>query len=243
MAITRITKETLYVRREFTTEQRLTMGSELAQAHNRMADIEDEEAVMKSQIKERKSGVELTINSLSRNLANGFTMENVLCALTYDVPNVNEVTYTDSDGAVVKVRPMTVAEQQMELPLEQPIVVVPPEKSADNIAEFFGKQDATAQDQPEPFAPLAEDFFAIPPIQEAPVPFEATSDDLPEVLASPDLFTEEFVDEHGTVIPDPRKKSGPADLKAFHAAEVEKEAKKAPRKPKGFDKPTNESAW
>ena len=189
MATTRATKETLYLRREFTTEQRLQMGSDLAQAHNRMADIEDEEAVMKSQIKERKSGVELTINSLSRNLANGFTMENIPCDITYDLPNVGEVTYTDPQGVVVKTRAMTLSERQEELPFDDagngPTVVVPPEQSAANVEEFFGDQDKTATDQPEPIEEAVAQEPALPETFESevresmgvPEPFPATLKD------------------------------------------------------------------
>ena len=37
-----------------------------------------------------------------------------------------------------------------------PVVVVPPEQSAANVEEFFGDQDKTATDQPEPIEPEGE---------------------------------------------------------------------------------------
>src|ERR1700743_38581 len=111
----RVTKETLYLRHEFTNEERLTMGSDLGAAYNRMAAIEDEEKVMKSQIKERMSQVEATIGILSRNLTNGFTMENVDCSLEWDTPHVGEVSYKRKDnGQIAKTRAMTESENQLE---------------------------------------------------------------------------------------------------------------------------------
>ena len=62
----RLSKETLYIRREGTADERLEMGRELAQSHNRCEAIDDEEKSMKATIKEKKTGVELNINSLSR---------------------------------------------------------------------------------------------------------------------------------------------------------------------------------
>jgi hypothetical protein len=146
MATTRITKETLYLRHDFTDGERLQMGDDLAQAHNRMASIEEEEAVMKAQIKDRKTSVEQTIGTLYRNLNNRFEMRNIACSIAYDQPNVGEVSYMDPDGAVAKVRPMTEAERQMDLPLDQPIVVVPLEKSAENIEHFFVSQTLAVED-------------------------------------------------------------------------------------------------
>jgi hypothetical protein len=259
MATTRLTKETLYIRHDFTDAERLEMGSALAQAHNRMADIEDEEQVMKSQIKERKSGVELTINSLSRNLANGFTMENIVCDIKYDQPNVGEVTYLDPEGRVVKTRPMTLAERQMDLPLdEQPI---PADKSAENIDEFFKPGRPTEQPTTETAAPVplpsAEDLDAV---VEAPAgivavigpePFEATNDDLPAVLAYPQDAKaaeerelrefDEQLQQQGQKENRPAK-SGPRELKAYHEEQLAKE-EKPKRTPKGFSKPLPDAAW
>jgi hypothetical protein len=148
MAVTRPTKETLYLRRPFTEEQRLKMGDELAQAHNRVASIKEEEDVVKAQFKERKTAVEQSIGTLSRNIANGFEMANVVCELRYDTPNVGEVTYVSEGERIEKVRPMTMDERQMEFDLEGngPTEVIPPEKSAENIEEFFEKPAGEVED-------------------------------------------------------------------------------------------------
>lgn len=147
---TRATKETLYLRRDFTPDERLEMGRELAQAHNRLAAIDDEEKSMKATVKERRTGIELTVGSLSRKLNDGYEMENQPCSLTYDEPNIGEVTFRDPSGKIVKQRAMTISERQEELPFEERTDVIPPAKSAENIAEFFGDQEKTATDQPEP---------------------------------------------------------------------------------------------
>ena len=132
----RIQKSTEYVRHTYTPEECLKMGQDLAGAHNRLAIIDDEEAVMKSKIKERKATVEQSINSLSRDLSNGWTMQNVECKLSYGEPNPLEVTYRRIDTSeVVKVRAMNSDEMQEELPLtdrEGEVVVIPPAEAEAN---------------------------------------------------------------------------------------------------------------
>ena len=195
MATTRATKETLFLRRDFTPDERLEMGRDLAQAHNRVAAIDDEEKSMKATVKEKKTGVELTIGSLSRKLNDGYEMANVTCTLHWDSPNIGEVTYRDPLGNEVKTRAMTIEERQEELPFEEsaaninnflgnldvtpepefdesgngPTIVVPPEKSEENIAEFFGNQDATATDQPEPIEEAVAQEPALPETFESKV--------------------------------------------------------------------------
>ena len=171
MSINRITKESLFLRREFTADERLEMGRDLAQAHNRIAAIADEETSMKAVIKEKKAGVELTIGSLSRKMNDGYEMETVYCELVYDTPNVGEVTYLRPGGAIAKVRAMTVAERQEVLPFDKdgagPVLVVPAEQSAANIEEFFEKPgepsaadlDAVAEEQAAAEATALPDTF------------------------------------------------------------------------------------
>lgn len=114
------------------------MGDELAAAYNRQEDIDAEEAVVKSQFKERRASVEQAIGQLSRNLANQFEMRNIECRIEYDVPNPNELTYYRVDnGEVAKTRPLTEAERQAELPLEEGTLSA--EESMHNAETFFGK--------------------------------------------------------------------------------------------------------
>ena len=230
--MSRLKESTEYIRQVFTPDERLKMGDELAQCHNRLADIESEESVIKAQFKERKTQVEQTVSSLSRKLANGFEMVNIKCRMEYDKPNMNEVSYVRIDnGEVVKVRAMLPDEMQEELPLgdgDGSVVVIPPsqaeasaERSTANIAEFFGKQDETATDQPGPI--------------EASDPEEIVQDD--------ELIPEEFIDEKGSPVDaSAHEKSEPKDLAEHHAQQVEKDSNPT-RKPRGFTKPTNESAW
>lgn len=162
----RPTKSSEYLRHTFTPEERLSMGSELAQAFNRMADIETEEAVLKAQIKERKSQVEQTISKYSRELSNGFTMMTVECKLAWDQPNINEVSYIRIDtGEVVKTRPFTEAERQADLPLETGT-----DDSQQNIAEFF--QAPLVNEVPEGVVVAGG-----PPVKEETAPKEPTDAD------------------------------------------------------------------
>ena len=152
----RITKETLCLRHNFTTKEQLEMGSELAQAHNRLLDIEEEEKVMKAQIKEKKESVDSKIGSLSRALGTGFEMRNIDCDLEYDKPNVGEVTYRRRDNKLfVKARAMTEAERQMDLPLDTAAQVEESiAKSAENIADHFGPGLPTEQPTAETAGPI-----------------------------------------------------------------------------------------
>ncbi len=165
MATTRLTKETLYLRHDFTDAERLQMGDDLAQAHNRMASIEEEEAVMKAQIKDRKAAVEQTIGTLYRNLNNRFEMRNIGCTIVYDQPNVGEVTYLDPDGKVAKTRPMTESERQMDLPLDEKTddqAAASVEQSQEAADEFFKPGRPTEQPTAETAAPVVEEPAGLP---------------------------------------------------------------------------------
>ena len=192
----RATKITEYLRHEFTQPERLEMGSGLADAHNRLASIEEEEAVMKAQIKERKSTIEQTIGTLARNLGNGFEMRNVVCTLEWDKPNVGEVSYRREDnGEFVKVRAMTEAERQMDLPLDTDAQVAQSVDNSEAAAdEFFKPGRPTEQPTAESAAPITES---------GPTLEEATGEKEPQPLKP----------AKG------KKKSGPKDLAAQHEKE------------------------
>jgi len=180
MASNRPTKETIYVRRNFTVEERLEMASDLAQAHNRMAAISEDEATMKAQIKERKTAVEQTIGSLSRKLNDGFDMANVPCDLKWDTPNVGEVSYIGPDGKVEKTRAMSIAERQEELNFDESTSV--PAEVPDAQAEAVVEQSAVAVDGF--FKKNVEDAAA-----EAPEVTEAVAEEEPPTTnVAPDNF-------------------------------------------------------
>lgn len=213
----RITKEVLFLRHEFSKDERLEMGAKLAEAYNRMSEIEEEEASMKAQVKEKKSQAEATIGSLSRNLGAGFTMVNVDCEPLWDVPNVGEVTLKRKDtGEVAKVRVMTEAERQMELPLAGDVVVVAAEKSAENIIEFFNGKVEPKE--------AAADEFAEEPVE------DLETDEQEQAELEPDVFSD----------PDPAASKDA--IKAENDAAFEGEAPRKRGRPRGFSKPSNASA-
>lgn len=170
MASNRPSKETIYVRRNFTQEERLEMGTDLAQAHNRLEAIDAEEAVMKTQIKSSKATVSQRITDLSRKLNDGFDMANVACDLKWDTPNVGEVSYVGPDGRIEKTRAMTAAELQQELNFDES-TSVPAEvpeaqaqatvlESAKNAAEFFDTADRAQPSAADLDAVAAEQTIA-----------------------------------------------------------------------------------
>jgi hypothetical protein len=208
------------------------MGSDLASAHNRLSAIDDEEAVVKSKFKERRTTAQQSISSLSRDLDAGWTMQNVACRLAYGDPNPAEVTYYRKDnGQAVKTRAMNPEELQDELPLDGDVRVIPPaeaeasaEESASNVVEFFGKQDETTTDQPEPV--------------EEPAELEKCENCEKEVSADENQITDDDVklckecwDDLKDDMSEPEPSDSPTPTKPKQ------------RKPRGFSGPTNPSAW
>lgn len=207
--------EVLFLRYNFSDKEKLEMANTLAANHNRMEDIEAEEAVFKTQVKEKKAQIDQSIQSLSRSIYNGWEMRNIPCFAKFDDPNVGEVSYYRKDTAeLVKSRPMTDAERQMDLPLAGDVVVVPPYESAKNISEFF---------DPQAIAKAAEEGVEPDPEPEPEDPF--TRDD-------PDAAFEAIKPEH--------------DAEFDGVAEEPEQApvpKPKAKRPKGFDGPTNASAF
>lgn len=216
MATSRITKSTEYVKHVFTESERLQMGSDLAASYTRLGAIEEEEQVVKAKFKERKTTIEQSIGSLSRDLGTGWTMNNVECRLEWDSPNHFEVSYIRIDtGETVKVRAMTSDERQMDLPLAGDVVVVLPaqveesiQASADNIEAFFEKP--------------AEELPAQENSDEIEEPVDPFTD--PDPAAATEAVKAENDEAFGVDLNAPKKRGRPAKV------------------PQGFDKPTNASA-
>ena len=146
--------ETVSARYEFNDKEAADLGREIAEIYLQKLKIDEEEKAAKDQIKERRSALELRSGALSRQLNSGFEMRQVDCTLQWDHPNVGEVTYWRKDnGASLKVRAMTMAERQLELPLEGqgPQLLEFPqqvessvEKSEEAVASFFKDKEATS---------------------------------------------------------------------------------------------------
>ncbi len=199
-------KSVEYLRHVFTQEERLKMGEQLAQCYNTLAAISDEEKVMKSKFVERKTTTEQSVRSLSQDLATGWTMTNVECFLRWGSPNPAEVEYVRQDtNEVIRTRAMTPEELQEDLPFNEQVksdteAQFPAEKSADNISGFFKGNDDGGQ---EP---------------------EGDPDE------EPNEEDEEDEGEPEPVAAGASQKSGPAELKAYHEKEVEKQGKKGRKK-------------
>lgn len=115
----RITSEVLHLRHDFTTEEKLSMASELANIYTALQEVAEEKKRTASQYAERENTIKASVGSISRGLQVGFEMRNITCKLVYDQPNVGEVSYIDPDGKTVRTRAMTDSERQLELKLEQ----------------------------------------------------------------------------------------------------------------------------
>jgi hypothetical protein len=146
------------LRVNFTDDEKRQRGISLAETFNALGELDDEESVIKAQMKEKRAGAEAKVSILARELAAGFTVQMVKCRLVYDDPNPNEVSYYRVDNdELVKTRAFTREERQADLPLADgtiAIEAVPAEESQQNIAEFFEKPaeaapvDTRSDDEP-----------------------------------------------------------------------------------------------
>lgn len=134
MPETRPTEATETLRCNFTDAEKMKLGTDLAEAHNDLEALDEEEATIKAAMKNKRSLKIATVGTLARSLSAGFTMRPVKCRLVYDDPNPNEVsTYRNDTDELVKTRPFSEKERQADLPLETAAA----EQSEANIAEFF----------------------------------------------------------------------------------------------------------
>lgn len=165
-------KECLRV--DFTSEERLKMGAELAESHDRFEAIDAEEAVVKARFKDRRTTIQQRIGELSRNLRTGFTMQDVECTVKYDDPNPNEVSYYRNDnGTLVRTRPFSATERQQELPLSDAAAETSVLKSAEAAAEFFdsaANAEATPAEVENQPSDTPDEFLEIPLSDATPPP-------------------------------------------------------------------------
>lgn len=182
------------------------MGEELAQCYNHLAEIDADEKVMKSKFSDRRATAQQSIRSLSQDLATGYTMANVSCLLRWGSPNANEVEYVREDtNEVIRTRAMTPEELQEDLPFNEQVAneneaQASALRSAANIEGFFKGKDNGAEEQEE--------------TDPDPEPGEGDEED----------------EEEPEPVAVAGGKSGPAELKAFHEKEVEKESKRGRKK-------------
>ena len=182
----RIMMETVALRYEFSDRELADMGKQIGGIYQEKQSLDEEESAMKAQIKERKSALELKIGSLSRTLNTGFEIRQIECSLGWDQPSVGEISYFRKDtGELVKVRAQTVAERQLDLPLEGnggPQLLEFPqqveksvEKSAAAISEFFDTADKAQ--------PVEEKVVVVPPGEPTQADLDADAEEK-EILAA-----------------------------------------------------------
>ena len=126
--------EAVSIRYEFSEKERADLGAELAGVYSERAKLDEDKKSHAAQLKEREAAIELKVGALSRQIGAGHEMRSYDCTLRWDDPNVGEVSYYRQDnGALVKTRAMTVAERQLDLPLQTE------EQTKNNVVSFFKK--------------------------------------------------------------------------------------------------------
>jgi hypothetical protein len=101
----------------FTGEELQDLGSKLAEAHNGLEKVLEEEAAAKAGFKSRSKEFELTIKDLARKIRDGYDMRYENCEVEYDKAKSLIHFWLDrSNGREkVKSRPMTETEKQMAI--------------------------------------------------------------------------------------------------------------------------------
>lgn len=123
------------LRHNFTQNELVDMGAQLAEAHSQLATIKSEKAAAVAQFQVREKELALQVERLSGLYTARFQMRSIRCRLEWDKPNTNEVsTIREDTGEVVRVRAFTPEERQQDLPLtdhEGEVAVVPPAEKTD----------------------------------------------------------------------------------------------------------------
>ena len=153
--------EAVSIRYEFSEKERADLGAELAGVYSERAKLDEDKKSHAAQLKEREAAIELKVGALSRQIGAGHEMRSYECTLRWDDPNVGEVSYYRQDnGALVKTRAMTVAERQLDLPLQTE------EQTKNNVVGFFKKGGEVLEGGKD--APEAQEGSEAPPEAEQP---------------------------------------------------------------------------
>lgn len=110
-----------YLRYEFTMEEVLDKGKELARKINEVPEAQSRKKAIITQVKEQEERAEPDIATLSRQVSNGYEYRHIECKILYHTPNAGMCTLVRLDtGEEVWQRAMTTEEHQEVLPLADP---------------------------------------------------------------------------------------------------------------------------
>lgn len=106
------------VKHIFSTEEKLSLGSELARAHSALRGLEAEFDQIKAGHKAKLTASEARIDCLGTDIQNGFDMRNKECRMTFDLAKKRRLFFlaeAPADAAPVADEPMDAADFQAEL--------------------------------------------------------------------------------------------------------------------------------
>lgn len=110
-----------YLPVRYTDPERMDIAEQLGRAAQSQGDLEDQKKAQDAEHKEALEAVKLQIKRLSRKLASGSEMRNVMCKWLLEDPTPKEKTLVRLDtGEVVRVVPMQDHDFQEELPIAKP---------------------------------------------------------------------------------------------------------------------------
>jgi hypothetical protein len=109
---------TKLVRHNFTTDEKVNLGAELARAHSAIRQLEAGFDQIKANHKANTALHEARIDCLGTDIQNGFDMRNKECRMVFDVPKKLRLLYLADDPADAKPvaeEPMDASDFQTEL--------------------------------------------------------------------------------------------------------------------------------
>lgn len=113
-----IRKETNWMRYTFTEQELQDFSRKLAEETQQLEGAEAEKKVAVAQFSERIARHKSTSSTAARNICMGYEMRMIDCDVLLDTPAIGTARIVRKDtGEVVKERPMTKEEMQLELDL------------------------------------------------------------------------------------------------------------------------------
>ena len=107
------------VRCTLTTDDKLKIGSELAQSSAKLESLEEELKEIKDEYKSKTSAEEAIVGRCQRALNSGWQMRSVECYWVMDEPKQNQKSIVRTDtGEIVDTEAMSANDRQQSLPLE-----------------------------------------------------------------------------------------------------------------------------
>jgi hypothetical protein len=118
-ASTEVRKENINLQYKFTHDERLALGTELAEAQIVLRQLDDDRKRVADEWKARISAKEAEIASLSNKVSSGYEYRDIPCEITINEPVGKKTARRTDTNEVAWVRDLTDSERQRTLDFEE----------------------------------------------------------------------------------------------------------------------------